>query len=545
LSIEAQAVLDRQGAITSVLESLPVEGSDLVPASLLHYVLRTKERVILSDASADAGKFTGDDYFARTQPKSVLCIPIVRQAEVVGLLYLENDLLAGAFTRDRLIALELLAAQAAISLQNALLLVKERAARTASEVAEHRAAFLAEAGALLSESLDYEETLDRLSQLCVRELADWCLIDIVEYGDIRRLSGTHADPSKLLLMRELERRYPPRWDSPHPSVTVLRTGEPVVMPNLPDDILRTKCMDDEHMRLIRDVGTSTALSVPLIVRGQTLGALTLGSSTPGHRYGRAELEFAEEVARRAASAIDNARLYRTSQEAVRARDEFFHVASHELHTPMTSLSLAVQSMRRAVQSGRLDAQTMTTQLELVSRQAARLTRLTNDLLDVTKMDANELSLSLTDVDLGALVTEVVERFKFDLTRARCEVSIRVSPGVVGRWDRSRIDQVVTNLLSNALKFGCGAPIEIHVGAHSGLARLVVRDHGIGMGTEERDRIFRRFERGVSEKHYGGLGLGLYISQRIVEAHGGSIVCESRPGAGSTFIVEIPMHRNVE
>ncbi|WP_437593539.1 AAA family ATPase [Sorangium sp. So ce1000] len=540
LSIEAEASLGERGATTTLLGSEPLDGSLRVPASLIHYANRTKERVILSDAAAHARKFAGDGYFARSRPRSVLCMPILRQAEVVGLLYLENNLLAGAFTPDRLAALELLATQAAISLENARLLAKERTARTAAEEAERRSAFLAEAGVVLSESLDYEVTFARLGEFCVQTLADWCSIDIVEDGELRRLAGAHGDPEKAPVLKELQLRYPPRWGSPHPSITVLRTGEPLLMPELPDEILRTMCVDDEHLRLLRELGTRTRLSVPLAVRGQRLGALTLSSGTPGRRYGRADLELAQEVAHRAAIAIDNARLYRASQEAVRARSEFLSVATHELNTPLTSLTLSVQSLRRAVGVGRpVDPQVMDQRLERVSRQTTRLTRLINDLLDVSRIESRPRALELSDVDLGALVRAVAARFEADLARARCSISIRGDGPVVGCWDRSRLDQVVTNLLGNAIKFGAGKPIEIVVGAENGVARLAVRDHGIGIDPAECGRIFERFERAVSERHYGGLGLGLYISRKIVEDHGGSIRCNCQPGAGATFIVELP------
>ncbi len=540
LSIEAEAALEEQGPATSILGSVPVDSSRRVPASLVHYVQRTRERVILSDAAADAGKFSGDDYFARARPRSVLCIPILRQTEMVGLLYLENNLLAGAFTPERLAALELLATQAAISLENALLLAKERAARAAAEDAGRRTAFVAEAGALLSESLDVEETFTRLGRLCVRSLADHCLIDIVEGREIRRLAVAHADPTKEVPLKELQRRYPPRWDSPHPAATVLRTGEPLLMPELPDDVLRSTCEDDEHMRLLRELGTQTGLAVPLVARGQMLGVLTLSSAAPGRRYGRADLELAQDVASRAAIAIDNARLYRASQDAVRARSEFLTVASHELNTPITSLVLALQSLRRAAPAGRpLDARATDKLLELASRQGARLARLVDDLLDVSRIDAGAPPLELSVVELRSLGHEVVERFAADLARSQCSISLTGGAPVVGRWDRSRIDRVVTNLLSNAIKFGPGQPIEVLVSAERGVARLAIRDHGIGIDPAQRARIFGRFERAVSERHYGGLGLGLYISRRIVEDHGGSIRCESLPGAGATFTVELP------
>jgi signal transduction histidine kinase len=420
----------------------------------------------------------------------------------------------------------------------ALLLARERAARAAAEDAERRAAFLAEAGALLSESLDYEETLGRLGRLCVRSLADWCTIDLVEGREIRGVAGAHADPAREPILREVQRRYPPRWDSPQPAVTVLRTGQPLLMPELPDEILRTKLVDDEHLRLARELGTRTGLSVPLVARGQMLGALSLASAAPGRRFGRADLELAQEVARRAASAIDNARLYRASQEAVRARNEFLSVASHELNTPVTSLKLAVQFVRRAARP--VDPQTMDKMLEIVLRQVTRLTRLSGDLLDASRMQAGCLPLVLTDVDLGALVREVASRFEADLARSQCSVSISTRDGapVVGRWDRSRLDQVVTNLLSNAIKFGAGKPIEIVVGEGGGVAQIIVEDHGIGIDPARRGRLFERFERAVSE-NYGGLGLGLYISRGLVEGHGGSIRCESQHGGGSTFTIELP------
>jgi signal transduction histidine kinase len=285
------------------------------------------------------------------------------------------------------------------------------------------------------------------------------------------------------------------------------------------------------------------MTVPLVARGQTIGALSMISATPG-RFGRADLELAMEVARRAATAIDNARLYRASQEAVRARSEFLTVASHELNTPVTSLMLALKflSLRRAAPAGGppVDPQTLDMTIELALRQGTRLTRLVSDLLDVSRLEAGPLPLELTDVELGALVHEVTERLGGDIASARCSVSIEAAAPVVGRWDRSRIDRVITNLLANAIKFGAGKPIEIFVSCERGVARLAVRDHGIGIEPEQCGRIFGRFERAVSERHYGGLGLGLYISRRIVEEHGGTIRCESQPGAGATFTVELPV-----
>jgi predicted ATPase/signal transduction histidine kinase len=531
LSIEAGASLEQAGVATTTLPSLAAESSQLVPASVLQYVWRTREPVIVDDATARAGKFASDPYFARRRTRSVLCLPILRQ-ELIGLLYLENDLVAGAFTPDRLIALSLLASQAAISVENARLLLEERKAR-------QRSAFLADAGALLSESLDFEATLGRLSRLCVQSLADWCVLDLVEGGEIRRLAGACRDRAKEPLLEQLRQRTPARRDSPHPAARVLRSGEPLLLPEITDEAVKSHSEDEEHLKLILELRTRSGLAVPLLARGQTLGVLTLGSGTPG-RYGRADLELAQEVAHRAAMAIDNARLYGQAQEGIRVREEFLSVASHELRTPTAGLMLSLESLvaaRRRAQ--RADPHTTNKLLDLLVRQGKRLVRLSGDLLDASRIEAGRLSLRLEEVDLVALVGDVVEQFKLDLERSGSRLSMR-SVEVRGRWDRGRLEQVVTNLLSNAVKFGEGKPIEVSLGQEGGLARLVVKDAGIGISPQLQARIFDRFQRAVSSEHYGGLGLGLYISRRIVEAHGGSIRVESRPDAGSTFTVELPV-----
>ncbi|OJT23995.1 hypothetical protein BO221_17810 [Archangium sp. Cb G35] len=539
VSLEAEAnLVEGRRVVSHVLRSQPLS-PELAPVSIVHYVVRTKERVILDDA-AGAVKYASDAYLARVRPRSLVCLPILRQAEVVGLMYLENRLVPGAFTHERLAALELLASQAAISLENALLLAREQSARAKAELAERRSRFLAEAGELLSESLNYEETLMRLSRLCVRSMADWCVIDVVVDGELRRLAGAHVDPSKEPLIEKLRREYPPRQDSAHAATAVQRHRQPLVMPDLTDELIRRMTDNAEHQRLIHELGSTTALVVPIIARGQMLGVISLASGEAGYHYGNAELELAQEVARRAAIAIDNARLHGQTQEAIRVRDEFLSVASHELNTPLTSLTLALQSLLRSLQMGRIvEPQDLKKQLERALQQGARLGRLNRALLDVSLLHSGRLPLELRDVDLGAVVRETVEHFAPELMRARCPVSIQEDARALGVWDRTRLGQIVANLLSNAIKFGAGRPIELRVGNLGGRARLTVTDHGIGIEPSQRARIFGRFERAVSERHYGGLGLGLYISRGIAEAHGGNIQVESQPGQGATFTVELP------
>lgn len=536
LSIEAEAILDAKGAVVvKLLRSLPVAASPLLPTSIAGYVWRAKRMVLLDDA-AETPKFAGDAYVARTRPKSILCLPILKQGEPIGLLYVENNSVTGAFVAASLQVLELLASQAAISLENALLLAKEAAARVAAQEAEHRAAFLADAGMLLGQSLDYENVLGQLASSTVHGLADWCVIDLVEQGEVRRVAAAHGDPSKQPLLDEI-RRYPARIGSKAAGAKVLASHEPLVLADLTDAVLRALCVDDEHARIIRELGARSALAVPLIARGECIGAITLTSSRP-QRYGRADLELAQELARRAAIAIDNARLHHETERAVRLRDEFLSVASHELRTPITSLQLMVQGITQGPVPP--SPERVVKAFALAKRQIARLTRLVEELLEVTRIEAGGSALNLTSIDLSDVVRDVAQRFEAELERAGCTLSLRADSPVVGHWDRSKLEQVVTNLLSNASKFGAGKPIEIAAEeSPRGTGRLVVKDHGIGIPPARLPYIFDRFERAVSAREYGGLGLGLYIVRSIVEALGGIVRVESVPAVGSTFTVELP------
>jgi signal transduction histidine kinase len=233
--------------------------------------------------------------------------------------------------------------------------------------------------------------------------------------------------------------------------------------------------------------------------------------------------------------------------AIARREDFMSIASHELNTPLTPLKLNLQRLRRLV--ARLQAGDETGDetagldraMAVMERQTDRLTRLVTDLLDVTRRRSGRYSIELEDVDLAALVAETVEGCRDELALAGCALELRVvDPGCVdGRWDRSKLQQVVSNLLHNAMKFGAGKPIEIEVRADGRWARMVMRDHGVGIEREAHDRIFGRFQRGASSRGLPGMGLGLYIVRQIVETHGGSIVLDSRPGEGATFTVSLP------
>jgi PAS domain S-box-containing protein len=231
-----------------------------------------------------------------------------------------------------------------------------------------------------------------------------------------------------------------------------------------------------------------------------------------------------------------------AQEAIRMRDEFLSIASHELRTPLTALQMQVESIQRGAQRG-LPLDRLARKVQVTRNAVERLGRLVNQLLDLSRITAGRLELAREEVDLASAVERVAAELADELERAGCELRLEIHDRVIGPWDPLRIDQVITNLVANAIKYGAGKPIELTVAqASGGLALLTVRDHGIGIAAEHQARIFQRFERIVSERHYGGIGLGLWIVRQIVEAHGGTIRVWSQPAAGATFTVELPTGR---
>ncbi|MDI1447945.1 ATP-binding protein [Polyangium sp. 6x1] len=258
----------------------------------------------------------------------------------------------------------------------------------------------------------------------------------------------------------------------------------------------------------------------------------------------AENRIREQARLMEVQAIDNANLFHEALEAISARDDFLAVASHELRTPLTPLKLQLERLVRDARAG-ASQERMAPALEVAYRQVGRLAALIDRLLDVSRITAGKLDLCLDEVDLCALVHDVVTRFSREAEEAGCQLSFHHDKPILGKWDRLRLEQVVTNLLGNAIKYGRGKPIEIELDADEGTARLMVRDHGVGIAPEDQGKIFERFERAVSNQSFGGLGLGLWIVRQIVDTHGGTVRVESAPGVGSTFRVELPRWRKTQ
>ncbi|HYD49910.1 MAG TPA: GAF domain-containing sensor histidine kinase [Terriglobales bacterium] len=279
------------------------------------------------------------------------------------------------------------------------------------------------------------------------------------------------------------------------------------------------------------------VAVAMRYRGEMIGILVVGAKADRDAFFQADLDLLETLANEVAIAVTNARLLEDLQRAVRARDDFVAVAGHELRTPLMALHLNIHTARRAAG----DDKAVTDRLHAAERQALRLARLTNELLDASRITEGRMRLEREPTDLAALVREVAERLTDEAQRCGSTLELMTPEEASGHWDRLRIDQVVSNLLSNAVKYGGGRPITVVVECAQSRARLIVRDQGIGICESDQERIFDRFERAGNAPRSGGFGLGLWITKQIVEAHGGVITVESRPGTGSTFAVELPLN----
>jgi PAS domain S-box-containing protein len=407
---------------------------------------------------------------------------------------------------------------------------------------QQRRQLLTEASSMtLASFLEADSMLKKLAALAVPRFADWCAVHLLENdGSIRLAAVAHADPDKVKLALELDRRFPQQADSPIGIASVIRSEKPEWNVQLPDEVLTLVAYNEEHLRLLRELRLRSYIIAQLRAHDRALGTITFVTAESGRRYEEADVHFANELAARAGIGLENARLYAEAQEAIRLRDEFLSVASHELKTPLTTLQLQLEGLNRAPPSTLLSENRLAKRLQTANRQTVRLTGLVENLLEVSRITTGRLSLQLEEVDLGELAADAAERFEAPARNAGCQLTIEAaSTPVRGQWDRLKLDQVLANLLTNALKYGAGKPVRICVAESEGVARLSVIDAGIGIAAEDVSRIFGRFERAVSTRHYGGLGLGLFIVRQIVEAHGGEIQVRTKPNRGSEFTVLLP------
>ncbi len=416
--------------------------------------------------------------------------------------------------------------------------------------ADESAHYLSEASKVLASSLDYEQTLTEVAQLIVPHFADWCAVSILDpSGEPKQLAVAHVNPDKVKWAHELNRRYPPDYSASSGVGHVIRTNQPALYSNIPDELLVAGAIDEEHLRISRELGLKSAMVVPLSTLDRTVGAITIVSAESGRRYTEQDLDFAMELARRAAFAVDNAMHHKAELEARQvaeganaAKTQFLAVMSHELRTPLNAIGgyseLILMGLRGPLTPDqRAD-------LERIQRSQRNLLSLINDILNYAKLDAGRVEFSMASVqlhpillELEPLITPQLRARKLAYEYQGCDESLCV-------WaDPEKVRQILLNLLSNAIKFTeAEGRITIACNVEGTNAEVIVTDTGLGIPDDKLASIFEPFvqlERKLTSSNHEGTGLGLAISRDLARGMGGELAVESKVGDGSVFRLTLP------
>ena len=582
--------------------------------------------------------------------RSLIGVPLLHLGKLIGVVH------AGAyrpayFSQDDGLLLQLVADRVALAITQSRLYEAEREARRDAETAYAQVAFLARASELLGSSLEYESTLEQLAQLAVPALADEVLIDMVaEEGGLKRLATAHADPEMLALIRSIEQRYPPNEEPRYGAGSVVGSGEAQLVPEMTDEVVGQIARDEEHRRLIEELGIRSFMTVPLVARRGILGAITFIASSD-RRFGPGDLAFAEELARRAATAIENAQLHAETEERAQAslvldhvgegvflvdgrgfvhlwnpaaeaitgipaaeivgqpagrripgwsaiddlvpvassagpadvrpetlpldlgdreiwvlisgvsfpdgtvyafrdmteerrlrdlQSDFVATISHELRTPLAAVYGAAMTLQ---QRSELSEEQRARLLAVVYDEAARLGRIIDDVLWVSRLDSGEVAFAIEECDPRSIAESVVEAASVSLP-ATLSLELEAKPDVTSiAIDPDKMRQVLSNLVDNAVKYSPdGGRIRVTIVPNGRYLRFGVEDEGLGIPAGEQQRIFEKFYRVDPNltRGVGGTGLGLYVSSELVRRMEGRIWVESREGEGSRFYVDLPL-----
>ncbi len=411
--------------------------------------------------------------------------------------------------------------------------------------AERARTFFSRAAAELGSSLDYVTTLAAVARLAVPDFADWASVDILdESGRRQRLGVAHVDPSKVALVEEIERRWPPDPNSARGVPNVLRTGKPELVSEIPSALLQAAARDDEHLAIIRKLQLRSYLCLPLIARGKTIGVLSFVTAESGRRYLERDVAAAMSLADRAATAIDNARLYAEAQRsqveaerANRSKDEFLAILGHELRNPLAPITTALDLMRIHPASAHERERT------IIERQLRHVVRLVDDLLDVSRIASGKVELTRRPTRLADVIGRAVEVASPLIEERRHELVVDVAADLVVSADAVRLTQVFGNLVNNAAKYTeAGGHLRIVAARRDGNIVTRVQDDGSGIAPEILPGIFELFVQQPQslDRAAGGLGLGLAIVRSLVAQHGGTVTVRSDGvGKGSEFEVTLP------
>ncbi|MGH7616722.1 MAG: sensor histidine kinase, partial [Gemmatimonadaceae bacterium] len=393
---------------------------------------------------------------------------------------------------------------------------------------------------ILSSSLDYETTVSTVARLAVPDFADWCAVDLLVGGDIKRLAVAHDDPDKVRRLKDVGVKLQPSPEVDAGVPAVIRTGEPHFAPIVTDDMLVRVARDDQHLALLRSVGIHSAMIVPVATRGIILGALTLVSSRPERRFDEADLATAQALGRRAAVAIDNARLYQSARAADEIKRNFLATMSHELRTPLTAIIGFEQLLADGISAPVSEGQRRP--LERIKVSALQLLSLIDEMFLFARLDSGDETVRADRVSAKHLVDEVMAAMsRSAVANGLVLRADATNPDLTIQTDFAKLRQILVSLVSNAVKFTTRGEIVIRVLERNGGIVFEVADTGIGIRHENLEHIFDPFWQVEQTKtrKTGGSGLGLSVARRLAELLGGKISVESTPSVGSTFRVALP------
>jgi signal transduction histidine kinase len=421
---------------------------------------------------------------------------------------------------------------------------------------DRRALFLADISRTLFESLDYQQTLDRVARLAMPELGAWCILDLLAPdGGIERLSVTHPDPSLEPLARELE-RYPPRATDLVGAPRILETQQPELVPEVSDQMLAAAAYDPRQLGILRSLGMTSYMVVPLKARDRLLGSITFISTDPSVRYTPKDLLFAEDLAGRAATAMDNARLYQEAEhsreEAIaavaraeladRAKTDFLATMSHELRTPLNAIAGYAELLELGMRGPVTDQQREA--IARIRRSQQHLLGIVNDILTFAKTESGRIPINLEPTSVASAIEAANFLVEPMFASNDIVLTVREHPtdlAVIA--DRERLQQILVNIMSNAAKFSArGGAVTICAEPRDHLVAIMMEDEGKGIGPDKLEAIFEPFMQlsaGLTRTAEGS-GLGLAISRELARLMGGDVTVASEPGEGSVFTLTLPL-----
>jgi PAS domain S-box-containing protein len=506
-------------------------------------VARTRQAVVRNGLRGDA-EFD-QDWVERERLQSVACLPLVAGDDLLGVMVHFSRLPMPPEVAETITHL---AALASAALNDSRLVQQEREARAEADRSRAHFELLAGVSERLAASLDPEVTVQTVADAVVPVFADWCVVDLLrDDRSLETVASAHRDPTLTDRIGELRATYPPqeRANPPHAIYRAIASGT-TVRESVSDEALRQRAVDDRHLGLLTDLGIGSHVVALLATRGRVIGAVSLVRRPDREPYTDEDITTAEDVARRAAMATENAGLYRSAQQAIEMRDRFLAVASHELRTPLSVVYGHWELLARWLRpvpgvERRANAEKIDTSLKRLGQGVDQLRRLVEELLDVSRLAHGTLELRRAPTDLVAIVRQAVDDAAASAATGRLRVELPEEP-LIGIWDAARLGQVVDNLLLNALKYSPGEKaVEVSLTRSGNRARLQITDEGIGIPAGELESIFEPFSRAqnASAQHFPGLGLGLAVSREIVTRLGGKLWAESEgEERGSTFVVEL-------